>query len=135
MYPNVMDDINVTTVTDDTREFCPELRPPKHLDRIEASARLPYDRRTSPRHLGEGRMRCKSCGLKNREGARFCNKCGETLLIACRHCGAKIAYGSPFCDSCSEPVLRVIENQERVPTAWPEGLDAEDLPQKRVSGT
>ena len=32
-------------------------------------------------------MRCAKCGADNREGARFCDKCGAKLSPKCASCG------------------------------------------------
>ena len=45
-------------------------------------------------------MRCKKCEADNREGARFCDKCGAKLSYLCRSCGAENRPDARFCDSC-----------------------------------
>src|SRR5215813_13668540 len=45
-------------------------------------------------------MRCSKCGADNREGARFCDKCGTKLSPKCSSCGAENRTDARFCDSC-----------------------------------
>src|SRR5215469_10836882 len=45
-------------------------------------------------------MRCSKCGADNREGARFCDKCGAKLSPKCSSCGAENRSDAKFCDSC-----------------------------------
>src|SRR5215469_14708650 len=45
-------------------------------------------------------MRCRKCGAENREGARFCDKCGANLSPKCPSCGAENRTDAKFCDSC-----------------------------------
>jgi len=50
---------------------------------------------------------CNACKSKNRLGAKFCNECGEKLMIEnwnCKHCGARLKENSKFCDECGEKV-------------------------------
>ena len=45
-------------------------------------------------------MRCSKCGADNREGARFCDKCGGKFSLRCASCGAENRTDAKFCDSC-----------------------------------
>ncbi|MEO7197788.1 MAG: adenylate/guanylate cyclase domain-containing protein, partial [Solirubrobacterales bacterium] len=45
-------------------------------------------------------MVCPACRAENRQGARFCKRCGAGLERACPGCGAPHESGQPFCDSC-----------------------------------
>ena len=45
-------------------------------------------------------MRCSKCGADNREGARFCDKCGSKFSPRCVSCGAENRTDAKFCDSC-----------------------------------
>jgi class 3 adenylate cyclase len=53
-------------------------------------------------------MKCPGCQFDNREGARFCGKCGNKFEITCQECGAKNRTENNFCDECGfhlEPAL------------------------------
>src|SRR3989442_7879979 len=45
-------------------------------------------------------MNCPSCGTDNREGAKFCVKCGHGLALACASCGSPYQAGDLFCAEC-----------------------------------
>ncbi len=45
-------------------------------------------------------MNCQACGQDNREGARFCNACGNPLEPRCPSCGQRVAPSARFCDGC-----------------------------------
>ena len=47
-------------------------------------------------------MKCGSCGYENREGSRFCEKCGSMLKIErkCPSCGNIVGEGALFCQFC-----------------------------------
>src|SRR6516162_4728558 len=47
-------------------------------------------------------MRCAKCGSDNREGRKFCAKCGEQLARSCPKCGASNEPGENFCGDCGE---------------------------------
>ena len=50
-------------------------------------------------------MRCSSCGIENRKGARFCAGCGTALVAAtCPECGTEISSSAKFCDRCGATV-------------------------------
>jgi tetratricopeptide (TPR) repeat protein len=55
-------------------------------------------------------MQCPSCRTENREGCRFCAKCGASLALACPACGFVNEPGDEFCGGCGahlagEPTL------------------------------
>jgi predicted amidophosphoribosyltransferase len=45
---------------------------------------------------------CGGCGAENRDGARFCGRCGAQLEIVsvCPGCGRENPPGQAFCDEC-----------------------------------
>jgi class 3 adenylate cyclase/tetratricopeptide (TPR) repeat protein len=43
---------------------------------------------------------CPACSADNREGARFCKRCGAALALACPSCGAAREADQAFCDEC-----------------------------------
>ena len=45
-------------------------------------------------------MTCATCGHENREGAKFCSKCGACLEAACPQCGTVVLPDDAFCDAC-----------------------------------
>src|SRR6266436_1721808 len=45
-------------------------------------------------------MRCSKCGTDNREGRKFCSKCGVALERQCPRCGASNEPGDDFCGEC-----------------------------------
>jgi adenylate cyclase len=47
---------------------------------------------------------CPSCGHENREGARFCLRCGGELALSCPRCSADLPSGARFCDACGQRV-------------------------------
>ena len=49
-------------------------------------------------------MTCPRCHTENREGARFCRKCGATFAAVCAGCGTPVEAGSKFCDRCGAPL-------------------------------
>src|SRR5713226_8805860 len=50
----------------------------------------------------EAFMRCIRCQTDNREGRRFCSKCGAALAAACSSCGFSNEPGDEFCGGCGE---------------------------------
>ena len=49
-------------------------------------------------------MQCPRCHAQNREGARFCEDCGNALAASCPSCGAEVAPEKRFCGSCGARV-------------------------------
>jgi class 3 adenylate cyclase len=45
-------------------------------------------------------MLCSRCGTENREGRRFCARCGTSLAAACASCGFVNDPGDQFCGGC-----------------------------------
>ncbi len=45
-------------------------------------------------------MKCAKCGTDNRDGRRFCSKCGGALARSCPKCGAPNEAGDDFCGDC-----------------------------------
>jgi len=65
-------------------------------------------------------MRCSRCQHENREGARFCEACGDPLTQPCPACGRRPRPSAAFCDHCG---ARLIE-----PTSTPPGESAARQP-------
>jgi len=47
---------------------------------------------------------CPTCGVSNREGRKFCSKCGTSLTGGCPACGAQSELGDAFCGECGTPL-------------------------------
>jgi class 3 adenylate cyclase len=47
-------------------------------------------------------MRCSGCQHENREGRRFCSKCGAALAAVCPSCAFTNEPGDEFCGGCGE---------------------------------
>ena len=45
-------------------------------------------------------MICSSCGAENRDTAKFCLGCGQSLALVCSRCGAELPPAARFCDQC-----------------------------------
>jgi len=89
---------------------------------------------------GLGEMKCPKCEAENREGAKFCNECGNKLEVACPECGKINRLGSKFCDECgqnlslpSEPSPRDLSLDEKlakIQRYLPKGLTEKILAQR-----
>ncbi|MEE9594791.1 MAG: adenylate/guanylate cyclase domain-containing protein [Candidatus Hydrothermarchaeales archaeon] len=60
-------------------------------------------------------MKCPKCQIENREGAKFCLKCGEKLELNCPQCGKKLPPLAEFCDECGQRLEEVVETEKKVP--------------------
>jgi hypothetical protein len=49
-------------------------------------------------------VECPSCHNQVREGAKFCDSCGNKMLATCAGCQAELRPGARFCDSCGTAV-------------------------------
>jgi class 3 adenylate cyclase/tetratricopeptide (TPR) repeat protein len=54
-------------------------------------------------------MQCPSCRTENREGAKFCVKCGQGLALACPACSSPYLAGDLFCADCGHSLDAVQE--------------------------
>ena len=59
-------------------------------------------------------MKCPKCQYENREGAKFCLKCGEKLELNCPQCGKELPLVAKFCDECGQK-LGVLSEGKEVP--------------------
>src|SRR5215510_7248229 len=78
-------------------------------------------------------MRCPQCEHENKDGAKFCNECGNKLEVVCPACATLNSPGSKFCNECGaslteqskvqgpKPVLSIVEGS-KAPSLQP--LDA-----------
>jgi membrane protease subunit (stomatin/prohibitin family) len=49
-------------------------------------------------------VECPGCHAQVREGAKFCDSCGNKMQAQCAGCQAELRPGARFCDSCGTPV-------------------------------
>ena len=54
-------------------------------------------------------MKCPQCRLENREGAKFCKKCGAKLELVCPKCSTLLTPDCLFCDECGSKVSKLLE--------------------------
>ena len=57
---------------------------------------------------------CIKCGAELREGAKFCNKCGEPVQtkVFCHQCGVELEPNDMFCHVCGASMQKkVLKNQ------------------------
>ncbi|MHC4687611.1 MAG: zinc-ribbon domain-containing protein, partial [Planctomycetota bacterium] len=45
-------------------------------------------------------MKCPKCQFDNREGVKFCEKCGAKMELVCPNCGAEVPLDRQFCGEC-----------------------------------
>ena len=90
-------------------------------------------------------MECPKCQFNNRDGAKFCNECGQKFQLNCPDCGSKNRVGSKFCDECgsnlSLPIkqapqdLSFDEKLTKIQKYLPKGLTEKILSQRdRIEG-
>jgi hypothetical protein len=72
-------------------------------------------------------MRCAKCGSDNRDGRKFCAKCGTALARPCPRCGASNEPGEDFCGDCGA-ALPTADGTAIVPPA-PSSTQQADLPE------
>jgi class 3 adenylate cyclase len=67
-------------------------------------------------------MNCPSCQRANPDGAKFCNGCGNAIVLlhACAACGVENAPGSNFCHSCGTAIASESQHLSR---ELPESFD------------
>ena len=54
-------------------------------------------------------MKCPKCQYENREGAKFCIKCGEKFEVKCPNCGNSLPSEALFCDECGHTLAKLKE--------------------------
>lgn len=62
-------------------------------------------------------MKCPKCQIDNREGAKFCKKCGTELELTCPSCGHAYQSDSLFCDECGQRLEETIDKERPVAEA------------------
>ena len=63
-------------------------------------------------------MKCSKCQFENREGMKFCEKCGFKMELVCIACGAKIPPDRQFCGECGKSLAPA---GKELTTSEPEG--------------
>ena len=78
---------------------------------------------------------CPECGTANRDGSKFCNECGHTLLaqtgVKCPQCDTLNAVQSVFCSSCGG---RLLAQPTPAPSAITPPIKGLSLPTKTTVG-
>ena len=55
-------------------------------------------------------MKCKKCGHANKQGAKFCDSCGTSMVGGvCPECGHKNQIGAKFCDKCGANIKGTVK--------------------------
>jgi len=85
-------------------------------------------------------MKCPECQFENREGANFCNECGQKFELICSDCGATNRPGAKFCDECGRNLtlphesapkeLSFDEKIDKIQRYLPKGLTEKILSQR-----
>jgi class 3 adenylate cyclase/tetratricopeptide (TPR) repeat protein len=60
-------------------------------------------------------MKCPNCQTENREGAKFCSECGESLVASCPQCGKVAGLASKYCDQCGYKFEKVTKPPKAEP--------------------
>jgi len=85
-------------------------------------------------------MKCRKCQTYNRNGAKFCNQCGDELKIICSECNTANPPKSRFCNECGHNLilsseqptkdLSFDEKLDKIQKYLPKGLTEKILAQK-----
>ncbi|NIS70351.1 MAG: AAA family ATPase [Proteobacteria bacterium] len=51
-------------------------------------------------------MKCPKCQFDNREGVKFCEKCGAKMELVCPNCGAEVPLDRQFCGECGHDLRK-----------------------------
>jgi class 3 adenylate cyclase len=62
-------------------------------------------------------MRCAKCASDNRDGRKFCAKCGVALAHQCARCGASNKPGEDFCGECGAALTAIAVAGASLPQA------------------
>src|SRR5579863_7876291 len=82
-------------------------------------------------------MRCNRCSAENRDGAKFCDKCGAKISPRCASCGAEVRADARFCDSCGAPLSAAAPASKASPSSLSRiaSVDSENLEGERKTVT
>jgi class 3 adenylate cyclase len=78
---------------------------------------------------GGEKMQCPKCHFENREGAKFCKKCGSKFGLVCSACGYMCDSESLFCDECGQD-LRALKETTPIDYAQPQSYTPKHLADK-----
>ncbi|MED9970201.1 MAG: zinc-ribbon domain-containing protein [Ruminococcus sp.] len=59
----------------------------------------------SDSYFDEAMVICSNCGTENKSNARFCKRCGCSMVKTCPTCGAKVGSDSMFCMDCGTRIV------------------------------
>ncbi|HEY6420941.1 MAG TPA: adenylate/guanylate cyclase domain-containing protein, partial [Candidatus Binataceae bacterium] len=81
-------------------------------------------------------MRCTKCGSDNRDGRKFCAKCGVALARQCPRCGASNEPGEDFCGECGAALAaNAVAAATRPPQAASAAPDIRVTPEQPEAST
>jgi len=58
-------------------------------------------------------MKCPECQFDNREGVKFCEKCGTKMELICPNCGVKLPLDRQFCGECGQSLVQPSEPEPK----------------------
>jgi class 3 adenylate cyclase/tetratricopeptide (TPR) repeat protein len=68
-------------------------------------------------------MQCPSCHADNRQGRRFCARCGVALALPCPACGFANEAGEDFCGGCGQHLTPTTAAMPLPPAATPRAAE------------
>jgi len=74
-------------------------------------------------------VKCTACKFDNRQGAKFCKKCGNNLEVCCSSCGSYCPPDSHFCDECGHRLIKP-EKPSSINYAQPQSYTPKHLAEK-----
>lgn len=60
-------------------------------------------------------MQCPKCQSDNKDGAKFCGKCGSKLALICHQCNSENDIDNHFCNECGQRLEKISESEKAVP--------------------
>jgi tetratricopeptide (TPR) repeat protein len=80
-------------------------------------------------------MTCPRCQAENREGRRFCARCGAALALACASCAFTNDPGDEFCGGCGAPLLPATTSTAQAKYGSPHSYTPKHLAEKILTST
>ncbi len=62
-------------------------------------------------------VKCPGCQHENREGAKFCQRCGASMAPRCPSCGSPVEARARYCDECGAALAETPPPESAVPLA------------------